>query len=178
MKRNLIIILLVMLIFPLLSPVIHAYNLKVEAFPKNIAKNLRYYIDKTASDRGLGQHIVAGTSAWNSSPYIGYYGSVSREANAQQRFFASNTDKGSIVATNSNTVRLGGKVTNYSTIYTWRRFYSLSTANKNETMAHEVGHSLGLNHENSKYSIMLASGFIGRTNPTVDDLNGIKVKYQ
>lgn len=85
--------------------------------------------------------------------------------------------KGKTVATNSN-YESSKNVTSYSVIILHLGFKNTSSANKNETIVHEVGNSLGLAHEDTLYSIMLSEGFIGRDTPTSDDWAGIKAKYQ
>lgn len=60
------------------------------------------------------------------------------------------------------------------------------TVRRDETMTHEMGHVLGLSHEDRPgyYSIMqpgddgITDGFIDNRNPQTDDFNGIKAIYE
>jgi hypothetical protein len=177
MKKKIIIFVFFTTFF-LISSSVSAYDLKVESYNKSTVKQLRWYVDSTMTKKNYGSYATIGSLGWNSSPYIEAISSIDREASAQLRFYSSNTDKGDIVATNTNYKDVSGKTTKYSKIYTWAGFASLSSIEKNETMVHEVGHSLGLNHEDVKFSIMISEGFIGRTTPTTDDFSGIRAKYQ
>nr|WP_286133817.1 matrixin family metalloprotease [Bacillus sp. AFS053548] len=60
----------------------------------------------------------------------------------------------------------------------WHDFPEL-TADKEqkEVLAHEVGHSLGLKHEDDVPSIMYETKLLGSIYPTADDWAGIRARY-
>lgn len=59
-------------------------------------------------------------------------------------------------------------------------FKNLTTVRKKETMTHEMGHILGLAHEDYvKPSIMLSGpDFLDNPDPQTDDYNGIRAIYE
>lgn len=62
-------------------------------------------------------------------------------------------------------------------IDTYKSFEKLSTRQKKETLAHEVGHVYGYNHvsvKHNKRDIMIASGFVNKTVPDQDDKKVVK----
>lgn len=57
---------------------------------------------------------------------------------------------------------------------------TLTSAERKETVAHEMGHAFGLGHtqtENNNISIMRQYGFVGSYNPLYDDILGINILY-
>ena len=70
---------------------------------------------------------------------------------------------------------------NDSAVITYhKRFLELDASQKRETIVHEVGHTLGLDHcqllKNST-SVMRANGFNGKAYPLSDDIAGISALY-
>ena len=53
---------------------------------------------------------------------------------------------------------------------------TLQSNQRQEVIAHEMGHCWGLGHGTND-SLMIAVGFIGKTNPQPDDINGIFALY-
>lgn len=71
---------------------------------------------------------------------------------------------------------------NFKTIITYKSFFKTTQIRKNETIVHEVGHALGLDHipaaQKQNTSVMRAKGFNGKAYPLADDINGIKKIYK
>lgn len=71
---------------------------------------------------------------------------------------------------------------NFKTIVTYKTFSQTTQARRNETIVHEVGHTLGLDHipsiQNQSTSVMRATGFNNKAYPLTDDINGIKAIYK
>lgn len=62
-------------------------------------------------------------------------------------------------------------------IDTYKSFEKLTTRQKKETLAHEMGHVYGYNHvsvQKNKRDIMIASGFVNKTVPDQDDKKVVK----
>ena len=60
------------------------------------------------------------------------------------------------------------------------KMITLTSAERKETVAHEMGHAFGLGHtqtENNNISIMRQYGFVGSYNPLYDDILGINILY-
>ncbi len=68
----------------------------------------------------------------------------------------------------------------HNTITFYKAFRDATSAHKNETIVHEVGHALGLDHcqkEKNAHSVMRATGFNGKAYPLSDDISGISALY-
>lgn len=68
-----------------------------------------------------------------------------------------------------------------STITLYKDFTALSYAYQNETIVHEFGHALGLDHtqpENNTISVMREYGFNSKAYPLADDKDGIYIMYR
>lgn len=137
---------------------------------------LRYYIDQTALDVRIGGHITTGTLIWNISPYIGIVGRTDNKNNSQIRFYHSTTDDGNYAVEVTNPCHCYPY--NNSVVTTRPSFILANDSVRDEVIAHEVGHSLGLAHENSNPAIMRQYGFNGSHIPLTDDFNGLAALYK
>lgn len=66
-------------------------------------------------------------------------------------------------------------------IMVYKPINNLTTVQKNETIVHEMGHALGLNHitlaQNQSTSVMRPYGFNNKAYPLADDIAGINAMY-
>lgn len=132
-------------------------------FPKNIG----VYIDSSLSDVNIKPYVKiwdtkTGRVAFN------YTGST-------VKFLDNRTvDNGTYATTFLQTGR-------QKNVIIYKRFKSLPTAHKNETIVHEVGHTLGLGHVTASAllssSVMRETGFNNKAYPLSDDIAGIKAMY-
>ncbi|MBC1562968.1 matrixin family metalloprotease [Listeria booriae] len=139
------------------------------------AKSFKTFINPTA--KAHKSIILNGAKSWNVSPYLNTL-SIGTDTYPQFIVSSSNVDKGNTVAVCTPWVYNGTMIVAKNEVTTYKAFNSLSTSNKAETITHEYGHGFGLGHVKSKSAIMLDVGFIGKTVPQTDDLNGIKAIYQ
>lgn len=145
----------------------HAYELTDSAFPPSIKGKLKYYIYNAASGYNIGTY----TEKWNNNYGINL--SPGDMASANIKIDMDPIDNGAYGISYLDSIL-------YKRIIFYKPFIDTSTAYRNETIVHEVGHTLGLHHtqkENNEISVMRSHGFNNKAYPLSDDLNGIKYLY-
>lgn len=143
-------------------------------------KNINVYIAQ-AYEGNYKDKIITYTKKWSAykeSPFS--FKGFSRYTQS------CNDKKNRIIFAKNSAVSNGTYAISYNEgktktrIILYKDFFNTSTANKNETIVHEVGHCVGLGHcQSSKNSssVMREQGFNGKAYPLSDDKNGIKKLY-
>ncbi|HHQ0159079.1 TPA: matrixin family metalloprotease, partial [Listeria innocua] len=170
-KRFMIIFLIVLSIFVLLNPVKgSAYVLNKQKMTN--PKSINYFNDSSIIKEKLDSYMAYATK-WN---YSGSQVKVSRSIGAvgvEIKNSYSNKNSGTY-ATTYYTTKQSARIIYY------KSFKNTSAANKRETVVHEVGHTIGLSHTQSKnnsVSVMRALNFNQKAYPLADDKKGINAKY-
>ena len=116
--------------------------------------------------------VSTSANQWNACPEITIY---KISGSGENIFFF-----GSYSVDNGNYAVIHHSNNNYHTITLYKAFNDGSDAVKKETVVHEVGHALGLDHCQSylnSVSVMRATGFNGVDAPMSDDKAGIASLY-
>lgn len=132
-------------------------------------KDAYYWIDPAFTD-SQESNINSGINTWDVTPEVEFTKKVSLISGSDLQIEKSNTSKGTVMGTSYG----GGH------IILWSGWNNLSSSDKKETVVHEVGHELGLDHtqtENNSIAVMRAKGFNGKAYPLSDDKAGISAKY-
>lgn len=147
--------------------------------------SLKYWIDSSVIQAGYEARAVYGSEAFDSSSLIGTTRTYD-DSQANYKWWASTRDMGSVVADciNYNVNWLGQATACWDCTYDKSQlriylpgFQKLSWVQTRETTAHEIGHALGLDHEDDVRAIMLSKGFLNDEYPQNDDWNGINAIY-
>lgn len=144
------------------------------------SRDMKWWRDSSVT--GYGDRADHGSNAWDGSYYI-ETSETSNASNAQLKWYAStnNFEDGVYADTLNYDVDYYGAVRAcWSCEYDKSRirinipeFKNLSYSNQLETVAHEVGHAFGLDHEDDVTCIMLTTRFSNYNWPSQDDWNGI-----
>ncbi|MBC1722229.1 matrixin family metalloprotease [Listeria seeligeri] len=170
-RKSTIILFTVLSICVLLNPV------KGEAYVLNSQKmtspkSITYFNNSSIIKEKLDSYMTYATK-WN---YSGSQVKVGKSIGAVGVEIKNSYD-------NRNT---GAYATTYYTskhsakIVYYRAFKNTSATNKRETVVHEVGHTIGLSHTQSKNnssSVMRKTKFNGKAYPLSDDKKGVNAKY-
>lgn len=149
----------------------YAYKKLGYEYPGELRKNLTYYVSSSTSK--YSKMIGASARTWN-----GIQGVYWKRTN--------NIEKSNMV-TQYSKKRIGAYAVCYydsrkrKRIVIYKDFESLDNIEKKETLVHEIGHALGLDH--TQYSkrniaVMRREGFNRKPRPLSDDIKGIKNIYK
>jgi hypothetical protein len=139
----------------------------------NNPKNITYFIGSGMDSYNVPTNV----NKWSSyCPQVGFT-RIAGSTLANIVFNKSTLSNG----TYAICTHVGGFGAQRKTIVVYAAFINASASIRNETLVHEVGHTLGLKHtqpENVAKSVMRASGFNGKAYPLSDDIAGIKAIYK
>lgn len=142
---------------------------------------VKYWLDTSISSIGYNAAAIHGSTAWNgltagrlsinvtsttsaSAADVKWY--ASSETNDLGQFYAQTSTSGTLTSTS---------IVRINTV----RFKTVDGNRQKETTAHEMGHVLGLTHEDTVPSIMLSGpAWLYGTYPVQDDKDGIAHIYQ
>lgn len=136
---------------------------------------VKYWFDSSISNHGYTSAATHGSTAWNGVSGVNLKVNATSTTDASLadvKWFASgnNDDLGDFYAETHITGYLQARsVVSINT----PRFSGLDSNRQKETTAHEMGHVLGLDHEDDVPALMISVGWLNGTYPVQDDKDGI-----
>lgn len=180
------IVLLVLSCF-ILVPKSNAYEMNFSYWSD--PHHLHYYLDSSVSNDGYSAYSDYGAKAWNISSKVEVYKATSSTNDGTLTTITSSKgiDLGDFYADAHEYTSSGSECQFGYVCKSYRgkirindpAYYGLSTTRKYETITHEMGHILGLAHEDFiKPAIMMSGpGFLDNRDPQADDWAGINAVY-
>ncbi len=173
---------LLSLLLPLLSTTllisqVDAYHLNGSRVDR--PNQIKYWFDNSISQIGYTSAATHGSTAWNGVPGVNLKinaTATSSASSADVKWYAAsaNNDLGQFYA---HYEWSGGLASRSVISINTARFKNIDSDQQKETTAHEMGHALGLDHEDDVPAIMVSSGWENSIYPVQDDKDGIHHIY-
>ncbi len=170
-------------------------NHKLNGGVGNSGKNTRYYyLDSSAS--GHAMIIDAAVSSWNNTKKnpgvttpIWFKKTTTKSSSIMDCYVKNSSDTTILGSTTfySGSGSSSKQIDPYSSNWTWAKVImyknsqsGMSTTKKQGVFAHEMGHVMGLAHNNTNPKTIMCQTAYGRTayRPAIDDCNGINHLYK
>lgn len=172
LKKKSLFLLVILLVIPSMA---NAYGFLGNKYQQ--PGSIYYYYDSSitnANGVNLSGYVNYGSNAWDKDSNVEVLGSSAHYI-AKIRWSYSSTDNGYYGIAYPECYCYPNDYTKIVLYYDFR--YNISNARMYETAVHEVGHALGLSHEDRVQAIMMQYDWLDSTVPASDDWNGVAARY-